>query len=90
MSARFVLHSLEILFEKLNDSFAYAGRDPGCTDFHDRQHRRLFAERRCRHVAHGFVVIPKSSNPERIRSNAAGARIELSADEVTAIDALAR
>ncbi|WP_396290876.1 aldo/keto reductase [Curtobacterium sp. KT1] len=42
------------------------------------------------HVAHDFVVIPKSSNPERIRSNAAGARIELSADEVTAIDALAR
>ncbi len=42
------------------------------------------------HVAHGFVVIPKSSNPERIRSNAAGARIELSSDEVSAIDALAR
>lgn len=42
------------------------------------------------HVAHGFVVIPKSSNPERIRSNAAGARIELSSDEVAAIDALAR
>ena len=42
------------------------------------------------HVAHEFVVIPKSSNPERIRSNAAGARIELSADEVARIDALAR
>lgn len=40
------------------------------------------------HVAHEFVVIPKSSNPERIASNAAGARIELSADEVARIDAL--
>ncbi|MBT2500953.1 aldo/keto reductase [Curtobacterium sp. ISL-83] len=42
------------------------------------------------HVAHGFVVIPKSSNPERIRSNAAGALIELSTDEVSRIDALGR
>lgn len=42
------------------------------------------------HVAHGFVVIPKSSSPERIRSNAAGARIELTSDEVARIDALAR
>ncbi|ROP65630.1 aldo/keto reductase [Curtobacterium sp. ZW137] len=40
------------------------------------------------HVAHGFVVIPKSSNPERIRSNAAGATVTLSDDEVTRIDAL--
>jgi len=33
-------------------------------------------------------VIPKSSNPERIRSNAAGATISLSDDEVRQIDAL--
>ena len=31
---------------------------------------------------HGYVVIPKSNNPERIVANAAGARIELSDDEV--------
>ena len=41
------------------------------------------------HVAHQFVVIPKSARRERIESNAAGARIELSADEVTRIDGLA-
>ena len=41
------------------------------------------------HVAHGFVVIPKSVRQERIVANAAGARIELTDDEVTAIDALA-
>jgi len=40
------------------------------------------------HVAHGFVVIPKSVRRERIEANAAGARIELTADEVTAIDGL--
>ena len=40
------------------------------------------------HVAHGFVVIPKSVRRERIESNAAGARIELSAEEVAAVDAL--
>lgn len=40
------------------------------------------------HVKHGFVVIPKSSNPERIVSNAAGARVDLTDDEVAAIDAL--
>ena len=38
------------------------------------------------HVAHGFVVIPKSVRPERIVANAAGARIELTPEEVTAID----
>ncbi len=42
------------------------------------------------HVAHGFVVIPKSSNPDRIRSNAEGVHLELSADEVARIDALGR
>lgn len=42
------------------------------------------------HVAHEFVVIPKSSNPDRIRSNAEGVHLELSADEVARIDALAR
>ena len=40
------------------------------------------------HVAHGFVVIPKSSRPERIAANAAGARVELTDDEVAAIDKL--
>jgi diketogulonate reductase-like aldo/keto reductase len=41
------------------------------------------------HVQHGFVVIPKSTKPERIISNAAGAKVELSSDEVAAIDAIA-
>jgi 2,5-diketo-D-gluconate reductase A len=40
------------------------------------------------HVAHGFVVIPKSVRRERIEANAAGARVELTADEVAAIDGL--
>ncbi len=40
------------------------------------------------HVAHRFVVIPKSVRPERIAANAAGARIVLDADEVAAIDGL--
>ena len=40
------------------------------------------------HVAHGFVVIPKSVHRERIEANAAGARVELTADEVAAIDGL--
>ena len=42
------------------------------------------------HLAHGFVVIPKSSRRERIVANAAGARIQLSTEEVTAIDGLSR
>jgi diketogulonate reductase-like aldo/keto reductase len=42
------------------------------------------------HIAHGFVVIPKSVKPERIQSNALGAAIELSQDEVARIDALGR
>jgi 2,5-diketo-D-gluconate reductase A len=41
------------------------------------------------HVAHGFVVIPKSVRQERIVANAAGAKLELTADELAAIDALA-
>jgi 2,5-diketo-D-gluconate reductase A len=40
------------------------------------------------HVAHGFVVIPKSVHPERIAANAAGVRIELTVEEVAAIDGL--
>jgi 2,5-diketo-D-gluconate reductase A len=40
------------------------------------------------HVCHGFVVIPKSNNRDRIVSNAAGAHIELTDEELTAIDAL--
>lgn len=40
------------------------------------------------HVAHGFVVIPKSVHRERIEANAEGARLGLSDDEVAAVDAL--
>ena len=40
------------------------------------------------HVAHGLVVTPKSVRPERIVANAAGARIELTPEEVAAIDGL--
>jgi 2,5-diketo-D-gluconate reductase A len=40
------------------------------------------------HIAHGFVVIPKSERRERIVANAAGARIKLSAEEIAAIDGL--
>jgi 2,5-diketo-D-gluconate reductase A len=40
------------------------------------------------HAAHGFVVIPKSVRRERIVANAVGVRIELTPDEVAAIDAL--
>jgi 2,5-diketo-D-gluconate reductase A len=42
------------------------------------------------HIAHGFVVIPKSVHRERILANAAGARIALAANEVSAIDGLSR
>jgi diketogulonate reductase-like aldo/keto reductase len=40
------------------------------------------------HVAHSYVVIPKSVRRERIVSNAAGATITLSEDEVRRIDEL--
>ncbi|HEU5484807.1 MAG TPA: aldo/keto reductase [Microlunatus sp.] len=40
------------------------------------------------HVAHGYVVIPKSVQRDRIEANAAGARIELTEDEVATIDQL--
>jgi 2,5-diketo-D-gluconate reductase A len=40
------------------------------------------------HVAHGFVVIPKSVHRERIEANAAGVRVQLTDDEVVAIDGL--
>lgn len=40
------------------------------------------------HLAHGFVVIPKSNRPERTEANAAGARVSLSDDEVARIDSL--
>ena len=42
------------------------------------------------HLAHGFVTIPKSATPSRIVENLAAAQVELSADEVAAIDALDR
>lgn len=40
------------------------------------------------HLAHGFVVIPKSTKPERIAGNAAGADLQLTEEQVTAIDGL--
>ena len=40
------------------------------------------------HIAHGFVVIPKSARRERIVANAAGARLQLTHEEVAAIDGL--
>jgi 2,5-diketo-D-gluconate reductase A len=42
------------------------------------------------HLAHRFVVIPKSVRRERIVSNAEGARINLAPDEVAAIDRFSR
>jgi diketogulonate reductase-like aldo/keto reductase len=40
------------------------------------------------HLQHGVVVIPKSVNPERIRSNADVAGFSLSDDDMAALDAL--
>jgi diketogulonate reductase-like aldo/keto reductase len=40
------------------------------------------------HIAHGFVVIPKSVRRERIVANAAGVRIELTPEELAMIDDL--
>lgn len=40
------------------------------------------------HIAHQFVVIPKSTHDERIIANAEGARLSLSEDQVAEIDAL--
>jgi diketogulonate reductase-like aldo/keto reductase len=40
------------------------------------------------HIAHRFVVIPKSVRRERIEANATGARVKLSETEVNAIDHL--
>jgi diketogulonate reductase-like aldo/keto reductase len=40
------------------------------------------------HLAHGFVVIPKSAQQERIVSNAAGAEVTLTDEEVATIDGL--
>jgi diketogulonate reductase-like aldo/keto reductase len=40
------------------------------------------------HLQHGVVVIPKSRNAERIRSNADVAGFELSADDMAALDSL--
>lgn len=40
------------------------------------------------HMAHGFVVIPKSTRPDRIVGNAAGAALQLADDEVAAIGRL--
>jgi 2,5-diketo-D-gluconate reductase A len=40
------------------------------------------------HLQHGVVAIPKSRNPDRIRSNADVGGFELSADDMAALDAL--
>jgi 2,5-diketo-D-gluconate reductase A len=42
------------------------------------------------HLQHGFVVIPKSVNPERIRSNAQVAGFRLGDDDMAALDALGK
>jgi len=42
------------------------------------------------HLQHGFVVIPKSVNPERIRSNADVAGFALSDEDMAALDALGK
>ena len=42
------------------------------------------------HLRHRVVVIPKSTNPERIESNLAALDVTLSAEEVAAIDGLSR
>jgi 2,5-diketo-D-gluconate reductase A len=42
------------------------------------------------HIDHGFVVIPKSSNPERIASNFDVFGFELTAEELARIDGLGR
>jgi 2,5-diketo-D-gluconate reductase A len=40
------------------------------------------------HLQHGVVAIPKSRNPDRIRSNADVGGFKLSADDMAALDAL--
>lgn len=40
------------------------------------------------HAAHEYIVLPKSTTPERIKSNAEATRIELTADEVAMLDNL--
>jgi diketogulonate reductase-like aldo/keto reductase len=42
------------------------------------------------HLQHGVIVIPKSRNPERIRSNADVAGFELSEEDMAALDSLGR
>lgn len=42
------------------------------------------------HIAHGIVALPKSVTPSRIVENLEAAEIELTAEEVAAIDALDR
>jgi 2,5-diketo-D-gluconate reductase A len=42
------------------------------------------------HLQHGIVVIPKSSDPERIRSNADVAGFELSDEDMATLDGLGR
>jgi diketogulonate reductase-like aldo/keto reductase len=40
------------------------------------------------HLQHGFVAIPKSADPERVRSNFDVASFALSDDDMAALDAL--
>jgi len=42
------------------------------------------------HIAHGFVVIPKSARRERILGNGEAIRIPLTVQEVEAIDRSSR
>ena len=42
------------------------------------------------HVQHGIVVIPRSSKPDRVRANADVGGFALSAEQMSALDALGR
>ncbi len=42
------------------------------------------------HVQHGIVVIPRSSQPDRVRANADVGGFELTDEQMTALDRLGR
>jgi 2,5-diketo-D-gluconate reductase A len=63
-------------------------KDPTITEVADRLGRTPAQVIIRWHLQHGVVVIPKSSKPERIRSNADVGGFELSAQDMAALDAL--
>ncbi len=65
-------------------------KDPTITEVADRLGRTPAQVVIRWHLQHGVVVIPKSSKPERIRSNAEVGGFELSAQDMAALDALGR